>query len=68
MKSFLPKSTQSIDLLKIFTILELIQTEQRHQRADLAFIIRQLKNPPGKNIPELSEAEQLGFSDSELGE
>ncbi len=46
MKNFIFKSkTEASDLYKIFTILKMIQTEQRHQRGDLAKIIRELNEP-----------------------
>ncbi len=59
MKNFIFKSKdKSSDLYKIHVALELILTEQRHQRSDLAHIIRHMNNrsimPPEEteHIPE----------------
>ncbi len=47
MKNFIFKSVkrEHPDLLKIFAILQMVQTELRHQRSDLAEIIRAVKEP-----------------------
>ncbi len=71
MKNFIFKSTsKDIDLLKIFTQLDMLLKEQRAQRVDLAWIKNQIKtllNVTGKNqIPLV--AEDLGFSDTLDGE
>ncbi len=69
MKNFIFKSSkrEQTDLYKILTLIEISLAEQRHQRVDLQKIIRLLQLDK-KPIPELTEAETLGFSDTELGE
>ncbi len=68
MKNFIFKSTsKDIDLLKIFTQLDLLLKEQRAQRVDLAWVKNQIKlllKEPSKDVT----AEDLGFSDTEFGE
>ncbi len=45
MKNFIFKSKSKIvDLYKIQTKLDMLLTEQRHQRSDLAHIIKQVNN------------------------
>ncbi len=62
MKNFIFKSKdKSSDLYKIHVALELLLKEQRHQRADLAHIIRQLHGITNVPIPE--ELEHIPDSD-----
>ncbi len=42
MKNFIFKSSQDSDLLKIFSILDSIQAEQRHARYDLKMILENI--------------------------
>ncbi len=68
MKNFIFKSTsKDIDLLKIFTQLDLLLKEQRAQRVDLAWIKNNVKLIL-KTRAEPVTAEDLGLSDSDLGE
>ncbi len=56
MKNFIFKSKSKIvDLYKIQTKLDMLLTEQRHQRSDLAHIIKQVNNITNVPIPEDSE-------------
>ncbi len=56
MKNFIFKSKSKIsDLYKIQTKLDMLLTEQRHQRSDLAHIIKQVDNITNVPIPEDSE-------------
>ncbi len=68
MKNFIFKSTsKDIDLLKIFTQLDMLLKEQRAQRVDLAWLKNNVKlilSVPSEPVT----AEQLGLSDTELGE
>ncbi len=64
MKNFIFKSKdKSSDLYKIQISLELILREQRHQRSDLAHIIKQVNNitsvPISEDIENIPE-EELG--------
>ncbi len=43
MTKFLFKSSQTSDFQKLSNTLEVVLNEQRHQRSDLAFIIRGIK-------------------------
>ncbi len=56
MKNFIFKSKFSTsDLYKIQIKLDIILTEQRHQRSDLAHIIRQINNITSVPVPEDTE-------------
>ncbi len=56
MKNFIFKSKdKSSDLYKIQISLELILREQRHQRSDLAHIIKQVNNITSVPLPEETE-------------
>ncbi len=63
MKNFIFKSKSKIvDLYKIQTKLDMLLTEQRHQRSDLSHIIKQVDNitsvPFKDNIEDIPEEEQ----------
>ncbi len=63
MKNFIFKSKdKSSDLYKIHVALELLLKEQRHQRADLAHIIRQFNKftsvPDPEDLEHIPEEEQ----------
>ncbi len=71
MKNFIFKSiSKETDLLKIFTQLNMLLSEQRAQRVDLSWIKNQIKillavtDQTSKPVT----AEDLGLSDTELGE
>jgi len=70
MKMFSSKSTFDIDLLKIFTQLDMLLAEQRQQRHDLSKLLRITAEINKKRDPVVTDptAEELGFSDSELRE
>ncbi len=56
MKNFIFKSKMKIsDLYKIQTKLDMLLTEQRHQRSDLSHIIKQVDNITNVPIHEDSE-------------
>ncbi len=56
MKNFIFKSKSKIvDLYKIQTKLDMLLTEQRHQRSDLAHIIKQVNNITSVPVPEDTE-------------
>ncbi len=58
MKNFIFKSKdKSSDLYKIHVSLELLLTEQRHQRSDLAHIIKQVNNIT--NVPVSEDTEHI---------
>ncbi len=58
MKNFIFKSKSKIvDLYKIQTKLDMLLTEQRHQRSDLAHIIKQVDNIT--NVPISEETEHI---------
>ncbi len=58
MKNFIFKSKdKSSDLYKIQISLELILREQRHQRSDLAHIIKQINNI--SSVPVSAEMEHI---------
>ncbi len=58
MKNFIFKSKdKSSDLYKIHVSLELLLTEQRHQRADLAHLIRQINRIT--DVPTPKEQEHI---------
>ncbi len=58
MKNFIFKSKSKIvDLYKIQTKLDMLLTEQRHQRSDLAHIIKQINNIT--NVPVSEETEHI---------
>ncbi len=63
MKNFIFKSKdKSSDLFKISTKLDIILTEQRHQRSDLAHIIRHMSDitsvPASEETENIPEEEQ----------
>ncbi len=63
MKNFIFKSKdKSSDLYKIHVALELLLTEQRHQRADLAYLIKQINKvnsvPVSEELENIPEEEQ----------
>ncbi len=64
MKNFIFKSKSKIvDLYKIQTKLDMLLTEQRHQRSDLAHIIKQVNEITSVPISEETEhipEEELG--------
>ncbi len=56
MKNFIFKSkVKSSDLYKIQIKLEIIMREQRHQRSDLAHLIKQVDNISSVPLPEEAE-------------
>ncbi len=56
MKNFIFKSKlKNSDLYKIQIKLEMLLTEQRHQRSDLAHIIKQINNITNVPVPEDTE-------------
>ncbi len=58
MKNFIFKSKSKIvDLYKIQTKLDMLLTEQRHQRSDIAHIIKQVNNIT--NVPHTEETEHI---------
>ncbi len=58
MKNFIFKSKSKIvDLYKIQTKLDMLLTEQRHQRSDLAHIIKQVNNIT--NVPVSEDTEHI---------
>ncbi len=58
MKNFIFKSKSKIvDLYKIQTKLDMLLTEQRHQRSDLAHIIKQINNM--SNVPVSEDTEHI---------
>ncbi len=58
MKNFIFKSKSKIvDLYKIQTKLDMLLTEQRHQRSDLAHLIKQVNNIT--NVPISEETEHI---------
>ncbi len=58
MKNFIFKSKdKSSDFHKIYVLLELVLTEQRHQRSDLAHIIRQINRIV--SVPASEETENI---------
>ncbi len=58
MKNFIFKSKSKIvDLYKIQTKLDMLLTEQRHQRSDLAHIIKQVDNIT--NVPVSEDTEHI---------
>ncbi len=58
MKNFIFKSKSKIvDLYKIQTKLDMLLTEQRHQRSDLAHIIKQVDNIT--NVPMSEDTEHI---------
>ncbi len=66
MKNFIFKSSQDTDLLKIFSLLDHIQAEQRHARYDLQQILKGVSTntkalailvSAPENEPELEELE-----------
>ncbi len=58
MKNFIFKSKSKIvDLYKIQTKLDMLLTEQRHQRSDLAHIIKQINNIT--NVPVSEDTEHI---------
>ncbi len=58
MKNFIFKSKLKIvDLYKIQTKLDLLLTEQRHQRSDLTHIIKQINNIT--NVPVSEDLEHI---------
>ncbi len=64
MKNFIFKSKSKIvDLYKIQTKLDMLLTEQRHQRSDLAHIIKQVDNitnvPVSEDTEHIPEEEQV---------
>ncbi len=62
MKNFIFKSKdKSSDLYKIHVALELLLTEQRHQRSDLAHIIKQINNIT--NVPVSEDMEHIPEAD-----
>ncbi len=64
MKNFIFKSKSKIvDLYKIQTKLDMLLTEQRHQRSDLAHIIKQINNM--SNVPVSEDTEHI--PEEELG-
>ncbi len=63
MKNFIFKSKSKItDLYKINTKLDMLLTEQRHQRSDLSHIIKQIDNithvPVSEDTEHIPEDEQ----------
>ncbi len=65
MKNFIFKSKSKIvDLYKIQTKLDMLLTEQRHQRSDLAHIIKQVNNIT--NVPISEETEHIPEEEQEL--
>ncbi len=67
MKNFIFKSSNTSDLLKIFTQLEMLLNEQRAQRADLVTVKKRLNMLLLESKSEPS-AEDLGYSNTEHGE
>ncbi len=64
MKNFIFKSKSKIvDLYKIQTKLDMLLTEQRHQRSDLAHIIKQVNNIT--NVPISEETEHIPEEEEE---
>ncbi len=62
MKNFIFKSKSKIvDLYKIQTKLDMLLTEQRHQRSDLAHIIKQVNNIT--NVPISEDEEHIPEAD-----
>ncbi len=64
MKNFIFKSKSKIvDLYKIQIKLDMLLTEQRHQRSDLAHIIKQVDNitnvPVSQDTEHIPEEEQV---------
>ncbi len=58
MKNFIFKSKSKIvDLYKIQTKLDMLLTEQRHQRSDLSHIIKQINNIT--NVPVSEDTEHI---------
>ncbi len=58
MKNFIFKSKSKIvDLYKIQTKLDMLLTEQRHQRSDLAHIVKQINNIT--NVPVSEDTEHI---------
>ncbi len=66
MKNFIFKSNSKSDLYKIFTQLDLLLKEQRAQRIDLAWIKNNIKLI--LDVPPVDKEEEIGPSDTELGE
>ncbi len=64
MKNFIFKSKSKIvDLYKIQIKLDMVLTEQRHQRSDLAHIIKQVNNIT--NVPLTEETENIPEEEQE---
>ncbi len=64
MKNFIFKSKLKIvDLYKIQTKLDMLLTEQRHQRSDLAHIIKQVDNIT--SVPFKEETEHIPEEEQE---
>ncbi len=65
MKNFIFKSKSKIvDLYKIQTKLDMLLTEQRHQRSDLAHIIKQVNNIT--NVPISEDTEHIPEEEEDL--
>ncbi len=65
MKNFIFKSKSKIvDLYKIQTKLDMLLTEQRHQRSDLAHIIKQVDNIT--NVPVSADTEHIPEEETDV--